>query len=177
MLRVWTFCLALLLATPSALANEKLDTLFAQLRDPASGAKILSYEQQIWDIWMHEGDNAQNERLAKATMAMNVAAFDDALEMLTALVQDAPNFAEAWNKRATLYFMMGRLDNSLSDITKTLDLEPRHFGALSGRGMIYAKQGRNAEALIAYKEALAIHPKMVGPRLTVQQLEKLLPEL
>jgi Flp pilus assembly protein TadD len=60
---------------------------------------------------------------------------------------------------------------------KTLDLEPRHFGALSGRGMIYQRLGRNAEALIAFKQALEIHPTMVGARLSVKQLEQLLPEL
>jgi tetratricopeptide (TPR) repeat protein len=82
-----------------------------------------------------------------------------------------------WNKRATLYFLMGRMEDSLKDIDKTLDLEPRHFGALSGRGMIYQKLGKNPEALAAFKEALSMNPNMVGAKLAVQQLEKLVPEL
>lgn len=157
--------------------ETQLDTLFAKLRDPATGAAALSIEPQIWSLWMHGGTVAENERLAKATAAMNVAAFPLADKQLTSLITDNPSYAEAWNKRATLYFLMGRFDDSLKDITKTLDLEPRHFGALSGRGMIYQRLGRNAEALTAFKEALSINPTMVGAKLSVQQLEKLVPEL
>jgi tetratricopeptide (TPR) repeat protein len=93
------------------------------------------------------------------------------------MLATSPNYAEVWNKRATLYYLMGRMDDSLNDIKKTLDLEPRHFGALSGRGMIYQRMGKNPEALAAFKEALSINPKMPGARLAVQELEKLLPEL
>ena len=138
----------------------ELDTLFAKLRDPALGAKVLSIEPQIWDAWTHSGTDAENEQLAKATASMNVGAFEQADKQLTAMVATSPNYPEAWNKRATLYFLMGRMDESLKDITTTLDLEPRHFGAL-----------------FAFKEALSINPNMPGPALAVKQLEKLVPEL
>jgi tetratricopeptide (TPR) repeat protein len=164
-------------ALSPAWAGDDLDTLFAKLRDPASGAKVLSIEPQIWDAWMHQGSNTENEALAKATQTMNLGLFSEADKQLTALVATAPGFAEAWNKRATLYFIMGKLEESLSDITKVLDLEPRHFGALSGRGMIYQKQGKNPEALAAFKDALVVNPTMPGARIAVQQLEKLVPEL
>jgi Flp pilus assembly protein TadD len=154
-----------------------LDKLFAKLRDPATGAKVLSIEPQIWDQWMHGGTNAQNESLAKATLAMNGGALDAAETRLNMLLAETQTYAEVWNKRATLYFIRGRFEESLADIVKTLDLEPRHFGALSGRGMIYQRLGRNAEALMAFKQALEIHPTMVGARLSVKQLEQLLPEL
>lgn len=154
-----------------------LDTLFAKLRDPATGAQVLSIEPQIWDAWMHFGTDAENEQLAKATQSMNLGAFELAEQQFTAMLATSPNYAEVWNKRATLYFLMGRMDDSLKDIEKTLDLEPRHFGALSGRGMIYQKLGKNPEALAAFKEALSMNPNMVGAKLAIQQLEKLVPEL
>jgi tetratricopeptide (TPR) repeat protein len=157
--------------------NPELDTLFAQLRDPATGSNVLRIEPQIWDQWMHGGTSAQNEALANATQAMNSGAFSAAESRLDMLLAETKTFPEVWNKRATLYFLMGRMDESLADIVKTLELEPRHFGALSGRGMILQRQGKEAQALNAFKQALEIHPNLVGARLSVKQLEKLVPEL
>lgn len=158
-------------------AAEALDTLFAQLQNPKAQQHPLQTEQQIWALWMHAGSDAENEQLAKASLAMSIGAFTNAEKQLTTLVAAAPGYAEAWNKRATLYFIMGRYDESLADIVKTLDLEPRHFGALTGRGMIYQRQGKKAEALAAYKEALSINPNLPGAQHAVQELEKLLPDL
>lgn len=169
--------LALFAGLASAVAQDDLDTLFAKLRDPATGSNVLRIEPLIWDAWMHGGDDAENEALAKATQAMNIGLLDVADKQLSALVVSAPGFAEAWNKRATLYFLMGRMDKSLADIDKVVELEPRHFGALSGRGMIYQRQRKNPEALAAFKDALAVNPMMPGARIAVQQLEKLVPEL
>lgn len=157
--------------------SPDLDTLFAQLRDPADANAALGIEARIWDGWMHGGSNDENEALAKATQTMNVGAFPSALRQLDALVASAPDFPEAWNKRATLLFLMGRYDESLADIVKTLDLEPRHFGALSGRGMIYARLGREVEAIAAFKEALTINPNMTGARQSLEILEKQAPDL
>jgi tetratricopeptide (TPR) repeat protein len=158
-------------------ADGKLDSLFAKLQDPAIGSEVLRIEPQIWDSWTHAGTMEQNEKLAKAMASMNVGDGPGALKQLDALVVEAPQFAEAWNKRATLYFLLGRMEDSLADIVTTLELEPRHFGALSGRGMIYMRQGKNPEALAAFREALVINPSMTGAKLSIQQLEKLVPEL
>jgi tetratricopeptide (TPR) repeat protein len=174
---VVAFALLLMATLGTARAADDLDTLFAKLRDPATGAQVLSIEPKIWDAWMHQGSNAENEALAKATNTMNLGLFAEADKQLTALVAKAPGFAEAWNKRATLYFLMGKMDESLADIIKVLDIEPRHFGALSGRGLIYQRQGKNPEALAAFKDALAVNPTMTGARIAVQKLEKLVPEL
>ena len=181
MFRIPAMVLGLLLALfaglGSAVAQDDLDTLFAKLRDPATGSNVLRIEPLIWDAWMHGGSDAENEALAKATQAMNIGLFNEADTQLSALVVSAPGFAEVWNKRATLYFIMGRMDKSLADIDKVVELEPRHFGALSGRGMIYQRLGKNPEALAAFKDALAVNPMMPGARIAVQQLEKLVPEL
>jgi tetratricopeptide (TPR) repeat protein len=178
--RSWFLILGLMVALTGAKAQQpspELDELFAKLRDPTSGSEVLRIEPQIWSLWMHGGTGEENEKLATATQSMNLGAFALADKQMTALLVTSANFPEAWNKRATLYFLMGRMDESLADIARVLELEPRHFGALSGRGMIYQRQGKNAEALAAFKEALSMNPSMVGPRLAVQQLEKLVPEL
>jgi Flp pilus assembly protein TadD len=177
-LRAPVLALVLFLSSLSvACAETKLDTLFAKLRDPAVGSEALRIEPQIWAEWMAGGTIDQNEALAKATASMNVADFANAEKQLNALLAKTQTFPEVWNKRATLYFLMGRFDESLADIVTTLDLEPRHFGALSGRGMIYQRLGRDAEALTAFKDALAVNPTMIGARVAVQQLEKKVPEL
>jgi tetratricopeptide (TPR) repeat protein len=182
----WALLLVLLLASPAGLAHAasttqtqsvELDTLFGKLRDPAIGSDAMRVEQQIWDIWLHGGTYGQNESLAKATLAMNFGDYKAADRLMTELLLTAPQFPEVWNKRATLYFLMGRYEESLADIVKTLDLEPRHFGALAGRGMIYQRLGRDAEALAAYKDALSVNPIMPGARMAVKELEKKSPEL
>jgi tetratricopeptide (TPR) repeat protein len=167
------------LADTTAVQSQtvELDTLFAKLRDPSIGSDAMRVERQIWDNWLHQGSDAENEALAKATSVMNIGDFKTADVMLTELVGKSPNFAEAWNKRATLYFLMQRYDESLADIVKTLDLEPRHFGALAGRGMIYQRLGRDKDALAAFKDALAVNPNLPGAGLAVHELEKKLPEL
>lgn len=177
----------LLLASPAGVVgavpataqsqSDELDTLFGKLRDPAIGSDAMRIERQIWDTWLHGGSDAENKSLALATLTMNVGDFKSADKMLTDLVSASPKFAEAWNKRATLYFLMQRYDESLADIVKVLDLEPRHFGALAGRGMIYQRLGRDVDALAAYKDALAVNPVMPGARIAVQELEKKSPEL
>ncbi len=164
-------------ATSLEARSDQLDKLFAKLRDPKSGTQVLSIEPQIWTLWLLGGNDQENASLAKAAMLMNVAAFAECEKQLNELLKTNPNFPEAWNKRATLYFLMGRNDESLVDIEKTLDLEPRHFGALSGRGMIYQKLGRNAEAIRAFKDALQINPHLSGAGSSVKRLEKLVPEL
>jgi tetratricopeptide (TPR) repeat protein len=161
----------------SSLAQSDLDALFGKLRNPDIGSEVLRVEPQIWAAWMEGGTPDENDALVRATASMNLADFPNAEKQLNALLVKTQTFPEVWNKRATLYFLMGRFDESLADIVKTLELEPRHFGALSGRGMIYQRLGKNADAIAAYKEALAIHPYLTGARLAIKQLEKSAPEL
>jgi tetratricopeptide (TPR) repeat protein len=175
---------SLLLAPPALSAGEttqqraeELDKLFAQLRKPGDDAAARQIENRIWLLWMQSDSSAADLILARATAAMNAGDFRRSEELLNRLIADNPSYAEAWNKRATLYFLMGRFDDSLADIVRTLDLEPRHFGALSGRGMIYARQGKLREALASYREALAINPHMPGATAAVRQLEQLFPDL
>jgi Flp pilus assembly protein TadD len=162
---------------PAYAQSGDLDRLFAQLQESPSGAAALSIETQIWDLWMHGGSHVENEALAKATLAMNSGSSAQAEQQLNALITQTQDFPEAYNKRATLYFLLGRFEDSLSDIVKTLELEPRHFGALSGRGMIMQRLGRDAEAIAAYREALTMNPTMEGAKAALRLLEKQAPDL
>lgn len=157
--------------------NVDLDKAFAELRRTDSGAVVLAAERRIWDLWMESGSKDQNELLLKATNAMGTRDFVASEEILNTLVKQTQSFAEAYNKRATLYFLMGRLQDSLNDVETTLELEPRHFGALSGRGMILQQQGKKVEALKAFEEALEINPHMPGAKFAVKQLRAEFPDL
>ena len=97
-----------------------------------------------------------------------------ALKAFDRVVAIAPDFAEAWNKRATVHYLVGNLDQSLDDIATTLNLEPRHFGALSGRGLVYVKLNDLERALVSFEAALAVSPQMVGPRVNAEAIRQLL---
>jgi tetratricopeptide (TPR) repeat protein len=174
---LWT-SLAAVAQDQNAVDREvKLDTLFGNLRQSDSGVEILSSERMIWELWMQGGTEKQNADLQMAANAMGLGQYAVSEAILNQLIQDTQQFPEAYNKRATLYYLMGKYQASLDDISLVLNLEPRHFGALSGKGMVLQKMGRNGEALAAYKEAIAVHPHMVGARLAIQQLEALVPDL
>ncbi len=110
--------------------------------------------------------------MRQGIVAMNSRDYSSALEAFNAVIREAPDFAEGWNKRATLYWLMGELQKSIDDIERTLALEPRHFGALSGLGMIRKKQERPAEAIQAYKRALEIYPTMPNATDQIKALEE-----
>jgi tetratricopeptide (TPR) repeat protein len=103
---------------------------------------------------------------------MGAAENSASLEILDRIIAAYPTYAEAWNRRATLHFMLGNYNASLADIEKVLDLEPRHFGALAGRGMIYQRQEKWGAALAAFREALQMNPNMTGVKNAVQELAK-----
>jgi len=155
----------------------RLDKLFAVLHGDLDETTSKLIEVQIWSVWANESTPEAVTQLAEASAAMNAGAFDLAEQRLIKVVEAHPDFAEAWNRRATLYFMQGRYEESLADIAHVLDLEPRHFGALSGKGMVLRAQGKPAEALRAMKDALAINPYTAGLKDSIERLEKLNPEL
>jgi tetratricopeptide (TPR) repeat protein len=108
---------------------------------------------------------------------MNTGDNRSSFRILNQLIETYPSYAEAWNKRATLNFMIGRYNDSLADIDKVLDLEPRHFGALAGRGMIYRAQEKWGDALDAFRQAIRINPNMTAVKDAIRDLEKREPSL
>ena len=115
---------------------ELFDKLFLSTNNMESSKLLFN----IWDIWS-EADNQETQILFdEANQFMDVGELDNAIELFTKVVMQSPEFAEGWNKRATVYFLKGELNKSISDIEKTLNLEPRHFGALDGLAEIYLMQ-------------------------------------
>jgi len=137
--------------------SDELDSLFQQLKDPVAG-DWKSVEKRIWKAWSHSGSDAMDLLLERGRREMRAGNFDKSLEHLTALTDHAPDFAEGWNARATLFFMMGEYALSVADIEHTLALNPRHFGAMSGLGMILERVDEPKKALKVYRQAIAIHP-------------------
>ena len=97
---------------------------------------------------------------------------EEALSAFTRATEAQSDFAEAWNKRATVNYLLGRFQDSVLDIQKTLSLEPRHFGALSGLGLINLAMGHDREALKAFEAALKIHPFMPGAKTHIRELRE-----
>jgi len=171
---VLALCLIVIAAAGPARADQRdprLPGLFQALIDagPADARRI---EGEIWKIWIENDDGQNAELMHLGMLAMQTGEVDLALDIFDQLVARAPDFAEAWNKRATVLFMMGELEASLADVAKTLELEPHHFGALSGAGLIFDALGQPEAALKAYREALAVHPNLPYPQMRAFQLEE-----
>ena len=157
-------CCAILVAGRPLMAcadqnDQRLDQRFADLQSPLSTAKIDDIETKIWAYWTSFPDDESVENtMTKATQLMQAGQLQSAERIFSRIIDRVPDFSEAWNKRATVRFMIGNYDGSANDIAKVLQLEPRHFGALSGLGMIHMRAGNWESALKSYKAAFAIHP-------------------
>ncbi len=153
--------LLLSLMGKSALAdqtNPQLDDLFTRLLVTEEQTQVQYIENSIWSIWMQHDNEDVQRLLAIATQRMNGGNYPAAMLVFNELVDSFPEFAEPWNKRATLYYLLGDFEASLADIERTLELEPRHFGALSGQGLIYIQQNKLGAAEDAFEHLLTIHP-------------------
>jgi tetratricopeptide (TPR) repeat protein len=156
---------------PAEKRAEQLDILFAHLRRP--GVPSDPVELKIWALWAASDSPTAEVLLQQAARAIDDRAPAEALSILDRLVGAFPDYAEAWNKRATLYFMMKRDDQALKDIEKVLDLEPRHFGALAGKGVILERQKKYSAARAAYEEALAVNPTLEQVKDALKALDRL----
>ncbi len=160
-----------------ALADQtdpRLGDLFARLKEVSAPVEAAPIESQIWAIWLETSDQTAGSLLQTGIDAMRRGDHRAALEAFDRLVAIAPDFAEGWNKRATVHYLVGNLDQSLDDIATTLNLEPRHFGALSGRGLVYIKLNDLERALVSFEAALAVSPQMVGPRINAEAIRQFL---
>lgn len=135
-----------------------LDALFTQLRAAPDAASAQAIDNQIWAFWTTPADPTLASRMREILIARSTGKVPTALALLDKLVVEFPEYAEGWNQRATLYYVMGDFDRSIADCAKVLELEPRHFGALSGRALMYLQLGQRALALKDMAAALAIHP-------------------
>lgn len=145
--------------------NAAVDELFQELRVAASEMEAEQISRQIWAYWFTPSDQKLAHHMSVASNALAEGNFASAVDELTIIVTQYPDYAEGWNQRATVHYLMNNLDASLADIDKVLAIEPRHYGALSGRVLIYLKQSKHAEALRDMMAALAIHPYLNERRL------------
>ena len=153
--------ISLLFASKIALADQndpRLNNLFNKLNETENQDEIRDLISDIWNIWYEVDDPKVIEYFEKGIQAMNLRNYPLAIRFFNNLIEEDPNFAEGWNKRATVHFMMGNFDQSMQDIIKTLELEPRHFGALDGMGLIFIHQGQFQQAIDVYDKMLEIFP-------------------
>ena len=153
--------ISLLFASKIALADQndpRLNNLFKKLNETENQDEIRDLISDIWNIWYEVDDPKVIEYFEKGIQAMNLRNYPLAIRFFNNLIEEDPNFAEGWNKRATVHFMMGNFDQSMQDIIKTLELEPRHFGALDGMSLIFIHQGQFQQAIDVYDKMLEIFP-------------------
>ena len=161
MLKVISIIIFLFLSTNNVKADQndpRLNNLFKKLNNTENQQEISNLIKDIWDIWYEVDDPKVIEYFEKGIQAMRIRNYPLAVRFFNNLIEEDPNFAEAWNKRATVYFMMGDFDKSMKDIIKTLELEPRHFGALDGMGLIFIHQEQYEQAIEVYDKMLEIFP-------------------
>ncbi len=150
--------------------DPRLDRLFARLQTVESPIKAQGVTNAIWAIWLEHEDPRVVERMQSGLAAMRRGDHFTALVIFDDLVARVPDYAEAWNRRATLHFLMGDYRQSLRDIEKTLELEPRHFGALEGRGLIFGELGLEEQELESFERALELNPHLPAARRKVEEI-------
>ena len=158
--------------TRQSIGELSLDELFARLaaQGEARGGKIV--EAEILKRFNRSGSDTADLLMGWAAQSIEEKKYPQALDILDQIVVLKPDFAEAWNKRATVHFLRDDYASSLADIRETLALEPRHFGALSGLGVILQETGKEEQALGVYRKALGIDPLLDKVRESVERLER-----
>ena len=152
---------------------DDADRVLARLAD-ADPEVRAGASAAVWRIWSRSGDPAIDRLFARGTGQMQAAEMEEALATFDAIVKRKPAFAEGWNKRATILFLLGRYEESLKDCDQVLKRNPRHFGALSGAGQIHLQLGNAELALDFLRRALAVNPNLEGAAQIVPVLEELL---
>ncbi|HEV7635193.1 MAG TPA: tetratricopeptide repeat protein [Bradyrhizobium sp.] len=137
-----------------------LDFLFGALKAAPDEASAKHVEARIWALWLQTPSDTAALLMTRAKAAMDAQQMDVAIKLLDAVVKLRPDYIEAWNRRATLYYLKSDYAHSLEDIEQVLVREPRHFGALAGLGMIMQDIGDEKRALDAFRKALAINPHL-----------------
>ena len=154
--------------------NTQLNTLFNELKinNNFSSSEI---EKKIWKIWStHPADQKLTQMLAQGSTLMNNQMFKEALIIFDQIIDLDPEWAEAWNKRATVLYLVGEYQKSQNDIDQVLKLEKRHFGALAGQGLVNIELKNYEKAITSYKKAKEIYPSMKSPEIMIKKLKELI---
>ena len=167
----------LFLSTTTLNANDRdveLDKLFLELKKniPSLSSRIA---QQIWMLWsIHPTDQKLTSLLDEGSRLVQDQKLNRAIDVFTEAIELDPNWAEAWNKRATVFYMVGEFKKSQNDIDKVLELEERHFGALAGQGMVNIQLKNYDKAKRSYQKVQEIYPAMKSPKVMIEQIEELI---
>ena len=151
-------------------SDKRLNYLFNKLVVAENEQEINKITNQIWKIWHEIDDPKMTRTFETGIQMMNLGYFKRSIDYFDKVINKNPNFAEAWNKRATAHFMMGNFDLSMQDISKTLQLEPRHFGALDGMSLIFIHTNQFEKAIEVYDKMLEIFPNSIGTKLKKENM-------
>jgi tetratricopeptide (TPR) repeat protein len=139
---------------------KNLDRLFEALKIAPDEESAKYVENRIWALWLASTSDTANLLMGRVKAAVDAQDYDLAIKLLNAVIDIKPDFVEAWNRRATVYYAKKDFGRALADIHHVLEQEPRHFGALSGLGIILEEMGDDKHALEVFRRALAIHPHL-----------------
>ena len=155
----------------------RLNQLFEQLKKSNNASLAFEIEMKIWNIWStHPTHDSLTQSLAKGSGLMSKGELEAAYKIFSTIIESAPDWAEGWNKRATVLYLMGRYQESLKDIDEVLKLESRHFGALSGQGLVQTELKNYEKAIKSYQAVQKIYPSIRAAKVMIPQLRKLIKE-
>ena len=167
----------LFLSTSTLSANDRdveLDKLFLELKKdiPSLSSRIA---QKIWRLWStHPTDQKLTSLLDEGSRLVQDQQYNRAIDVFTEAIESDPTWAEAWNKRATVFYIVGEFQKSQEDIDKVLGLEERHFGALAGQGMVNIQLKNYDKAKRSYQKAQEIYPALKSSKVMIEQIEELI---
>ena len=152
--------------------KKEIDKLFIQLKSALNFENSKDTEDKIWDLWTtHPSKDDLTKLLADGSSDMMDNKLETAYNKFTEVIEMDPNWAEAWNKRATVLYLMGKYELSQADIDKVLAIEERHFGALSGQGLVQTALNNYQKAIDSYIQAHKVHPFMKSPLIMIEKLQ------
>ena len=155
--------------------DVKLNHLFEQLKKSNNYTIALEIEKKIWNIWStHPTHDKLTQSLAKGSDLISKGKLEAAYKIFSTIINSAPDWAEGWNKRATVLYLMGRYQDSLNDINEVLKRESRHFGALSGQGLVQIKLKNYEKAIKSYQAVQKIYPSIRAAKVMIPQLRELI---
>ena len=152
---------------------EDAPALLKVLRDPDPVVRALA-EHALWQVWSRSGDPEVDALFQEGVAQMSQRDGPAAIATFSRIIEKRPEFAEGWNKRATVYFLMGEYQKSLADCDEVVKRNPSHFGALSGYGQIYLQLNEPERALSYFERALTVNPNLEQVERVIEELKGLL---
>jgi len=149
-------------------SDPRLRALFSDLEAAPNAEAAAELESRIWSIWSKTGDADLDKIYEVGSQALALGDLGTALKIFDTIVAKAPDFAEGWNKRATIHYLLGNYAQSIADIDRTLALEPHHFGALAGLGLVNLQLERDEAALDAFERVLRVSPQSATAKANIE---------